>query len=34
VPDAIGQTAHSVSAAFDETDLGGMAVRVRFVVGR
>jgi hypothetical protein len=33
VPDALGQP-NSVSAAFDETDLGGVTVRVRFVVGR
>jgi opacity protein-like surface antigen len=34
VPDALGQTPNSVSAAFDETDLGGVTLRVRFVVGR
>jgi opacity protein-like surface antigen len=34
VPDGLGQPPNSVSAAFDETDLGGVTVRVRFVVGR
>jgi opacity protein-like surface antigen len=34
VPDGLGQTPSSVSAAFDETDLGGVTLRVRFVVGR
>jgi opacity protein-like surface antigen len=34
VPDALGQDANGVSAAFDETDLGGTAFRVRFVIGR
>jgi opacity protein-like surface antigen len=34
VPDALGQHASSVSAAFDETDLGGYTVRVKVVVGR
>jgi opacity protein-like surface antigen len=34
VPDALGQDANGVSAAFEETDLGGTAFRVRFVIGR
>ena len=34
VPDALGQNALSVSAAFDETDLGGFSVRVKLVIGR
>ena len=34
VPDALGQDPNGVSAAFDETNLGGVAFRVRFVVGR
>jgi opacity protein-like surface antigen len=34
VPDALGQNPNSVSAAFDETDLGGITFRVKFVVGR
>ena len=34
VPDALGQDANGVSAAFDETNLGGIGVRVKFVVGR
>lgn len=34
VPDALGQDPNGVSAAFDETDLGGLAFRVKFVVGR
>jgi hypothetical protein len=34
VPDALGQDPNGVSAAFAETDLGGAAFRVRFVVGR
>jgi opacity protein-like surface antigen len=34
VPDALGQNPSSVSAAFDETDLGGTTVRVKFIVGR
>jgi opacity protein-like surface antigen len=34
VPDGLGQTPNSASAAFDETDLGGVTLRVRFVVGR
>jgi hypothetical protein len=32
VPDAIG--AAGVSAAFDETDLGGTSVRLKITVGR
>jgi opacity protein-like surface antigen len=34
VPDALGQDPNGVSAAFEETDLGGTAFRVRFVIGR
>ena len=34
VPDALGQNPNTVSAAFDETDLGGVTFRVKFVVGR
>jgi opacity protein-like surface antigen len=34
VPDALGQDPNGASAAFGETDLGGVAFRVRFVVGR
>ena len=34
VPDALGQNPNSVAAAFDETDLGGVTFRVKFVVGR
>ena len=34
VPDALGQNPNSVSAAFDETDLGGLTFRVKIVVGR
>jgi hypothetical protein len=34
VPDSLGQDPNGVSTAFDETDLGGMAFRVRFVIGR
>lgn len=34
VPDALGQHPDSVSAAFEETDLGGTTFRVKFVVGR
>jgi opacity protein-like surface antigen len=34
VPDALGQNPSSVSAAFDETDLGGVTFRVKVVVGR
>jgi hypothetical protein len=34
VPDALGTDPNSVSAAFDETDLGGATVRVRLIIGR
>jgi opacity protein-like surface antigen len=34
VQDALGQDPNGVSAAFGETDLGGTAFRVRFVIGR
>ena len=34
VPDALGQDPNGVSAAFGETNLGGAAFRVKFVVGR
>ena len=34
VPDALGQDPNSVSAEFDETDLGGVTFRVRLVIGR
>jgi opacity protein-like surface antigen len=34
VPDALGQDPNGASAAFDETNLGGVAFRVKFVVGR
>jgi opacity protein-like surface antigen len=34
VPDALGQDPNGVSAAFDETNLGGVGVRVKLVVGR
>jgi opacity protein-like surface antigen len=34
VADAIGQDPDSASAAFDETDLGGVTFRVKAVVGR
>lgn len=34
VPDALGQDPNGVSAAFDETDLGGISFRVKFIVGR
>jgi opacity protein-like surface antigen len=34
VPDALGENPNSVSAAFDESDLGGVTFRVRFIVGR
>jgi opacity protein-like surface antigen len=34
VPDAFGAEPGSVSAAFDETDLGGISFRVRFIIGR
>jgi Outer membrane protein beta-barrel domain len=34
VPDALGQDANSASAAFDETNLGGVTFRIKIVVGR
>jgi opacity protein-like surface antigen len=34
VPDALGQNPNSASAAFDETNLGGITFRVKFVVGK
>ena len=34
VPDALGQNPGSASTAFDETDLGGVTFRVKFVIGR
>jgi opacity protein-like surface antigen len=34
VPDALGQNPSAVSAAFNETDLGGLTFRVKIVVGR
>jgi len=34
VPDALGENPNSVSAAFDESDLGGVTFRVKFIVGR
>jgi opacity protein-like surface antigen len=34
VPDALGQDPNGVSAAFDETNLGGVGVRVKVIVGR
>ena len=34
VPGALGQDPNGVSAAFDETNLGGVAFRVKFVIGR
>jgi opacity protein-like surface antigen len=34
VPDGLGQNPTSVSATFDETDLGGVTFRVKFIVGR
>ena len=34
VPNALGQESSSVGTAFNETDLGGTAVRVKFVIGR
>lgn len=34
VPDALGQDPNGVSAAFDESNLGGAAFRVRLVIGR
>jgi opacity protein-like surface antigen len=34
VPDALGQNPSGASAAFNETDLGGVTFRVKVVVGR
>jgi hypothetical protein len=34
VPDALGQDPNGVSAAFEERNLGGVAFRVKFVIGR
>lgn len=34
VPDALGQNPNSASAAFDETNLGGVMFRIKVVVGR
>ncbi len=34
VPDALGQDDNSVAKIFDETDLGGTAFRVKFVIGQ
>lgn len=34
VPDALGNDPNGAAAAFDEDDLGGIAARVKFVVGR
>ena len=34
VPNALGQNANSVSAAFDETSLGGTTFLAKFIVGR
>jgi hypothetical protein len=34
VPDALGRDSKGASAAFDETNLGGIAFRVKFVIGR
>jgi opacity protein-like surface antigen len=34
VPDALGQDPNGVSAAFNETDLGGGSFRVKIVIGR
>ena len=34
VPDSLGQDPNGVSTAFEETDLGGTAFRVRIVIGR
>jgi opacity protein-like surface antigen len=33
VPDALGEDPNSASAAFDETDLGGVTFRVKFIIG-
>jgi hypothetical protein len=34
VPDGLGDDPNGVAAAFDETDLGGMAFRLKFVIGQ
>jgi opacity protein-like surface antigen len=34
VPDALGQDPNGVSSEFDETDLGGVTVRMKVVIGR
>ena len=34
VPDALGQDPNGVSSAFEESNLGGAAFRVRLVIGR
>jgi opacity protein-like surface antigen len=34
VPEALGQDPNGVSAAFEETDLGGVSFRVNVIVGR
>jgi opacity protein-like surface antigen len=34
VPDALGQEPNGVSSEFDETDLGGVTLRVKIVIGR
>jgi len=34
VPDALGTDPNSVSAAFDEHDLGGVTLRVKVIIGR
>ena len=34
VPDALGSDPNGVSAEFDESDLGGVTARVKFVIGR
>lgn len=34
VPDALGQDPNGVASEFDETDLGGVTVRVKVVIGR
>jgi|SoiMethySBSTD1v2_1073268.scaffolds.fasta_scaffold03409_15 opacity protein-like surface antigen len=34
IPDALGDEPGSASAAFDESDLGGISFRVRFIIGR
>ena len=34
VPDALGQDPNGVSNHFDETDMGGLTVRVKIVIGR